>query len=377
MKKQMIVMLVAVGVFVLALAGIKFWQIQKAIAAGSAFQPPPEAVTTLVAKEERWPVTLRSIGTVAAVKGVVVSADLPGLVDEIAFDSGRTVAEGDVLLRLDTRQEQAQLKAAEAQLELARMNFERMSGLLGRGVTSKAEHDRTAAEHKQAEARVGEVRATIERKTVRAPFAGVLGIRQVNRGQYLNPGDPIVPVQSLDPIYVNFSVPQQDLAPLKPGAAVYVTAEGLNIEIIGKVTAVDSVVDEATRNVRVQASLRNTDRILRPGMFVNAEVRVGDGDALPTVPATAVLNAPYGDSVFVIEEMKDPKDPKKKAYKGARQQFVKVGQGRGDQVAIVSGLKAGDEVATSGVFKLRNGVAVYVDNTAQPGNDPAPKPEDN
>jgi membrane fusion protein, multidrug efflux system len=377
MKKRMVVMIVAVGVFVLALGGIKFYQIRAAIAAGSAFQPPPEAITTIVVKQEAWPITLRSIGTVAAVKGVVVSADLPGIVDEISFDSGRAVAAGDVLLRLDTRQEQAQMTAAQAQLELARMNYQRMSGLLGRGVTSKAEHDRTAAEQKQAEARVGEMRATIERKTIRAPFAGVLGIRQVNRGQYLNPGDPIVPVQALDPIYVNFSVPQQDLGPLRSGAAVHVTAEGISVELVGKITAIDSIVDEATRNVRVQASLRNTDRMLRPGMFVNAEVRVGEGEPVSTVPASAILSAPYGDSVFVIESMKDPKDPKGKAYKGARQQFVKVGPGRGDQVAVVSGLKAGEEVATSGVFKLRNGAAVLVDNAVQPGNDPAPKPEDN
>jgi membrane fusion protein (multidrug efflux system) len=286
----------------------------------------------------------------------------------------RAVRDGDVLLRLDARQEKAQLAAAEAQLELARLNLDRMRGLLGKGVTSKAEHDQAAAEHKQAEARVGEVRATIERKTIRAPFSGVLGIRQVNPGQYLNAGDPIVPLQSLDPVHVNFSVPQQDFAPLKAGAEVRVTAEGIPGELRGRITAVDSVVDEATRNVRVQATLANPERRLRPGMFVSTEVHLGAGEPKVTLPASAILAAPYGDSVFVVEEMKGPDG---KAYRGARQQFVKVGPGRGDQVALLSGVEAGAEVVTSGVFKLRNGAAVHVNNSVQPGNSAAPKPEDN
>ena len=374
MKKRMIVMLAVTFAFILTLGGIKWFQIRSAMAAGAGFQPPPEAVTTLVVKQEQWPATLRAIGTVAAVQGVVVSADLPGLVDDIAFDSGKTVRQGDVLLRLDTRQEQAQLAAAEAQLGLARMNLERMSGLLGKGVTSKAEYDRAAAEQKQAEARVGEVRATIERKTIRAPFAGVLGIRQVNAGQYLNPGDPIVPLQSLDPVHVNFSVPQQELGPLRAGAEVKVSAEDVPGDLVGKITAIDSVVDEGTRNIRVQASLANPQRTLRPGMFVTTEIHMGEGHAVVTVPASAVLNAPYGDSVFVVEDIKGPTGA---TYRGARQQFVKVGPGRGDQVALVSGVDAGAEIVTSGVFKLRNGAAVHVDNAVQPGNDPAPKPQDN
>jgi membrane fusion protein (multidrug efflux system) len=374
MKKRMVVMLVAMAALVVALGGVKFFQIRAAMAAGAAYQPPPEAVTTLVAKQEQWPSTLRSIGTVAAVRGVVVSADLPGAVDEIAFESGRMVKEGEVLIRLDTRQEQAQLTAAQAQLRLARLNLERMTGLLGRGVTSKAEHDRAAAEQEQAEAHVGEVQATIARKTIRAPFAGVLGIRQVNRGQYLNPGDPIVPLQQLDPVHVNFAVPQQDLDPVRDGVPVRITAEGLEGERAGKVTALDSVVDTSTRNVNVQATLANPDHKLRPGMFVNAEVRLGEGQNLITVPASAVLNAPYGDSVFVVEDMKSPAGA---AYRGARQQFVKVGPGRGDQVAVLSGVNPGAEIVTSGVFKLRNGAAVHVDNAVQPHNDPAPKPEDN
>lgn len=374
MKKRMILMLTLTATFIVGLGGVKFLQIRAAMAAGAAFQMPPEAVTTHVVSAEPWPTTLRSIGTVAAVRGVVVSADLPGVVEKIELESGASVREGDVLLRLDTRQEKAQLAAAEAQLELTRLNLERMAGLLGRGVTSKAEHDQAAAEHKQAEARVGEVKATIERKTIRAPFSGVLGIRQVNPGQYLNAGDPIVPLQSLDPIHVNFSVPQQDFAPLRAGTDVRVTAEGIEGDQRGKITAVDAVIDEATRNVRVQATLANADRKLRPGMFVSTQVHLGQGEPHVTLPASAILNAPYGDSVFIIEEMKGPDG---KPYRGARQQFVKVGPGRGDQVALLSGVEPGAEVASSGVFKLRNGAAVHVNNSVTPANSTAPKPEDN
>jgi membrane fusion protein (multidrug efflux system) len=373
MTKRMVIMLAAVVVFIAVVGSIKFFQIKTAIAQGMAYQPPPEAVTTVVAKQETWPSTLRAIGTASAVQGVTVSADLPGIVEKIHFESGHKVQAGDVLVQLDARQEEAQLAAAQAQLELARLNLDRMQGLLGRGVTSKAEHDRAAAEHKQADARVGEIRATIARKTVRAPFTGVLGIRMVNVGQYLEGGKPIVPLQALDPIYVDFSVPQQEVAPVHVGAEVLVSAEGAG-HVTGKVKAIDSVVDEATRNVRVQAQVANADGRLRPGMYVTTEVSLGAGRPVVALPASAILNAPYGDSVFIVEDLKDPKGQK---YRGARQQFVKLDGGRGDQVAVVDGVAAGAEVVTSGVFKLRNGAAVYVNNAVQPANNPAPRPEDN
>jgi membrane fusion protein (multidrug efflux system) len=375
MKKRMILMLLTMTVFIVLIGGYKFMQVKAAIAQGKAWAPPPEAVTTVVAKQETWPRTLRAIGTVTAVQGVTVSADLPGIVDKIAFDSGHAVKAGEVLAELDSRQEHAQLAAAEAQLELTRLNLERMNGLLGKGVTSKSELDRAAAEHKQAEARVGEVKATIARKTVRAPFSGVLGIRMVNEGQYLEGGKPIVSLQAIDPVHVDFAVPQQDLGPVKVGAEVQVTAEGTDGAVTGKVTALDSVVDESTRNVRVQATLANRDGRLRPGMYVHVDVSLGEGQPVVALPASAVLNAPYGDSVFVVDDLKSPDGTK--TYRGARQQFVKVGGGRGDQVAIVSGIETGAEVVTSGVFKLRNNVAVLVNNTVQPANNPAPKPEDN
>lgn len=374
MKKRMILTLIGMAVFISVIAFVKIRQVQAAIAQHASFQVPPEAVTTVRASQDRWPSTIDAVGSVAAVHGVTVSADLPGLVSQISFDSGRKVRAGDVLLRLDTRQEQAQLAAAEAQRKLTTVNFERMKGLRDQGITSQADFDKAAAEFKQAAAKTGETAATIGRKTIRAPFSGVLGIRQVNLGQYLNPGDPIVPLQSLDPIYVNFAVPQQQIGELRVGAPVQVTARDVKgSAATGTITAINSVIDEATRNVEVQATLANPEGQLRPGMFVEAKVVLGEGSPVVALPTSAVSYAPYGNSVFVVSEMKSPDG---KTYKGVRQQFVKLGGARGDQVAVLSGVKAGEEVVTSGVFKLRSGAAVVVNNKVQPSNNPAPKPED-
>jgi membrane fusion protein (multidrug efflux system) len=371
----MISMLAVVTVVVAGLGMIKFRQIQAAVAQASSFQPPPEAVTTVVAQREAWPDTLQAIGSVAAVQGVTVAADLPGLVDRIAIDSGRMVREGEVLVQLDARQERAQLTAALAQLELDRLNLERARGLADEGIVSRADYDRASAEHKQAEARVGEIRAAIERKTIRAPFTGMLGIRQVNLGQYLAGGDPVVPLQSLDPIFVNFTVPQQEVGRLSVGGEVRVALESMKDRpFTGRITAVNSVVDEATRNVQVQATFANPQGKLRPGMFVETKVMLGGSQSVVTLPASAINYAPYGDSVFIVEQVKGPNG---QSYRGARQQVVKLGGALGDQVAVLSGVDAGAEVVSSGVFKLRNGAAVHVENAVQPANDPAPKPEDN
>jgi membrane fusion protein (multidrug efflux system) len=375
MAKRMLIMLAGMLVFVSAVGFVKYRQIQTAIAQASSFQPPPEAVTTIMARTEEWPATLSAIGTAQAVHGVTVSADLPGIVESIAFESGRTVAQGQMLVQLDTRQEQAQLEAAEAQLHLARLNLDRAKGLRTEGIISQAEFDRVSAEDEQARARVGEIQATIARKTIRAPFAGVLGIRQVNLGQYLSGGDPVVPLQSLAPIYVNFAVPQQEVAKVRPGGVVRVTADGPSGgAFTGRITAVDSVVDEATRNVQVQATLPNPDGRLRPGMFVQAQVVFGAASRVIALPASAISYAPYGDSVFVVEQVAGPRGER---YRGVRQQFVKLGGARGDQVAVLSGVEEGEEVVTSGAFKLRNGAAVHVNNDVRPGNDPAPRPQDN
>jgi len=371
MKKRMILMLVAVAVFIAAIGAIKVRQVRSGMQ--MSFQPPPEAVTTTRAQQEEWPSTVSAVGTVTAVQGVTVSADLPGIVVKIAFESGRTVRQGDVLVQLDTRQEEAQLTAAVAASDLARLNLKRMQGLKESGVIAQADYDRAAAESKQDDAKVGEIRATLARKTIRAPFAGILGLRQVNLGQYLAAGAPVVALQSLHPIYVNFAVPQQEVARLRPGATVQLTASTANLAATGRITAVDSVVDPATRNVSVQATFANPDGRLRPGMFVEAQVLMGASQPVVSLPASAVSYAPYGDSVFIVEDVKGPDG---KTFRGVRQQFVKLGPARGDQVAVVSGLKPGEEVVSSGVFKLRNGAAVRVNNQIQPANSPSPKPED-
>jgi membrane fusion protein (multidrug efflux system) len=236
------------------------------------------------------------------------------------------------------------------------------------------EYDQATAQQKSTEANVAEIRATIERKTIRAPFSGILGIRKVNLGQYLSSGGAIVPLQSLNPIYVNFGVPQQTAGQIHVGRPLRITVEELSGQAFsGRVTAIDSVVDETTRNIQVQATLSNPDGKLRPGMFVQVEAVTGANRQVIALPASAISYAPYGDSVYVISDLKDPKG---NTYRGVRQQFVKVEGSHGDQVAVISGVKPGDEVVTSGVFKLRNGAAVQVNNKVQPGNNPAPKPED-
>ncbi|MBZ5547099.1 MAG: efflux RND transporter periplasmic adaptor subunit [Acidobacteriia bacterium] len=373
MAKRMFLMLGVMVVLVTALGFIKFKQVETAVHA-SAFQPPPEAVTSVVAQREQWPATMGVIGTMEAVHGVTVSADLPGIVERILFDSGQSVRAGDVLVELDTRQERAQLAALEAQRDLARVNYGRMERLVNAGVISRMDYDQATAQQKATEANVAEIRATIERKTIRAPFSGILGIRKVNLGQYLSAGSAVVPLQSLNPIYVDFGVPQQAARQVRVGSKLRVTSEDLAGPMFsGRITALDSVVDETTRNVQVQATLANPEGKLRPGMFVQVDVGLGGSRTVITLPASAISYAPYGDSVFIITDLKDPKG---KTYRGVRQQFVKVEGSRGDQVAVISGVNPGDEVVTSGVFKLRNGAAVQVNNKVQPGNNPAPKPED-
>jgi len=374
MAKRMILMLVAAALLVGALGYFKLRQVQAAVK-GGAFQPPPAAVTTIVAKQETWPSTLSVVGTTAPVHGVTVSADLPGTVDTITFDSGKFVHEGEVLVQLDTRQERAQLAAMEAQRDLAKINYDRMQQLVNEGVISRMEYDKSTAEQRQTEANVGEIKATIQRKTIRAPFSGILGLRQVNLGQYMSAGTAIVSLQALNPIYANFNVPQQVMSQMRPGQSVKISTDGASgHEYTGRVNALESTVDESTRNVQVQATLANTDNKLRPGMFVQVEVGVGAQRSLFPLPASAINYAPFGDSVYIVTDLKGPDG---KTYRGVRQQFVKIAGARGDQVGIVSGLNQGDEVVTSGAFKLRNGAAVAVNNKIQPGNNPSPQPEDN
>lgn len=335
---------------------------------------PPEAVTTTTVREETWQPTLSTVGSLTAVNGVLVSADLPGIIERISFESGKPVKAGDVLVQLDMRQEQAQSEAAEAKLQLASQSLNRQTDLLRKRVSSQSDYDTASAEFQQAKAILQEIRATIARKTIRAPFSGNLGIRLVNVGQYVQSGDKIVPLQSLDPIYVDFALPQQHLAELKPGNPVRIQAEGFGTATFsGEITAINSMVDTTSRNIQVQATLKNPDGKLLPGMFVKVDVLLPNEEKVLSVPASSISYAPYGDSVFVVEPSTGPEG---KPNKVVKQQFVVLGSSRGDQVAVVSGLKAGQEVVTSGAFKLRPDAEVTVNNEVQPSNESSPTPAD-
>jgi membrane fusion protein (multidrug efflux system) len=349
-----------------AIVDVKLLQFYKM----SLGKPPMqvETVTSAVAKEEDWAPALSSVGSVSAVQGAIVSAELGGTVSEVGFESGAVARKGDVLLRLDTSSEQAQLRTAEADLQLARADLDRSRGLAARKVISKAELDSAESKFKQKEGSVDNMRAMIAKKEVRAPFDGQLGIRQVNVGQMINAGQLVVSLQALDPLFVDFAVPQQNLPNLVQGLEARVRTDALGDRVfVGKVTAINSSVDTATRNVSVQVTLDNHDHALKPGMFAKIEIILPTKQKTLVVPGTAVSYAPYGDSVFVIEKKKDPKTGKESQT--IRQQFVRVGEARGDFVSITKGLKAGETVVGTGVFKLRNGMAVTINN------DLAPKPQ--
>ena len=371
MMKRMLFMLAIAVLVVAAIGAWKAMQMRAAFAQYAKFAPPPTAVTTTVAVRERWQPVLGAVGSLRAVNGVTVSTDLAGIISQISFQSGTTVKKGDLLVKLDSRQEEAQLRSAEAHLDLAKRNLERQRSLVADGAVSRSDYDTAESEFRQATAAVDDARALIDRKTIVAPFDGVAGIRQVDLGQYLNVGAPIVALQSLDPIYVEFALPQQDLEQIAVGKALRITAAGLSAEKFdGEITAIDSRLDDATRNFTVQGTIRNPQGRLCPGMFVNVEVLLPEQSAI-FIPASSISYAPYGDSVFVV---KDQHGPDGSAGREVRQQFVKLGSARGDQVTVVSGVKEGDEVVSSGAFKLRGGAAVQVNNQVQPDNKANPNP---
>jgi membrane fusion protein (multidrug efflux system) len=373
MKKRII--LAVVGLLVIAglLAGIKVLQIKAMIDQGKKAVPPPETVTVSVVHTETWETSLTAIGSLTAVQGVTVPAQLAGTVSAIAFEAGRAVKKGDLLIRQDTTAEEALLPGLLAQAKLSASDLERAAKMLKGKIISQADYDKAVASHEQALSQVNSTRATIAKKTIRAPFSGRLGIRQVNLGQMLHEGDPVVTLQSLNPIYVNFTIPQQQLALLRTGLAVRVTCDALpGLSVEGRITTVNPLVDAETRNVQVQATLTNQAEKLRPGMFVNVAVGLPVRQTVLSIPATTVLYAPYGDSVFIVED-----DKKVKGGKTLRQQFVRLGEKRGDFVAVTSGLKGGESVVTTGVFKLRNGQSVKIDNKLAPAFKQAPTPENN
>ncbi|MBW2054865.1 MAG: efflux RND transporter periplasmic adaptor subunit [Deltaproteobacteria bacterium] len=375
MVKRIIITLIGIIVLIGGLAGIKGLQIRRMIAHGDSFVPPPEVVTTAMAKNDSWESFLTAVGSLEAVQGVVVTAELTGKVVHIAFVPGTMVKAGDLLVQQDTSVESAQLRAAEAQVALAKTNFGRTKKLVANKTVSQSDFDNADAQYKQAVAQADNIRAVIGKKTIRAPFSGRLGIRQVNLGQTLNEGDEIVSLQSLDLIYVNFLLPQQRLAQVHPGLAIRLTIDAFPAQVIsGKITAINPQVDAATRNIRIQATVENPAELLRPGMYVNISVVFQDRIEVLAIPATSVLYAPYGDSVFVVEEKKN--DANESSGLVLNQKFVRLGEKRGDYVSIISGLKQGETVVSTGVFKLRNGQAVVIDNTLSPEFKQMPKPAD-
>ncbi|NGO40232.1 efflux RND transporter periplasmic adaptor subunit [Limisphaera ngatamarikiensis] len=371
MKKQIAwAVLIWFGVAAV-LAGIKVLQIRTMIAQARNLPPPTEAVSVFEVREERWPRLWTAVGSVRAVRGVRVTSELPGVIREVAFEAGSEVAEGALLVRLDTSTEEAELRQAEAEAELARLELERVRALHAARTVSQAELDAAEAAWKGAAARVAAIRSTIDKKTVRAPFAGRLGVREVHVGQYLQAGAPIVSLQALDPVYVEFALPQQAVAQVRPGLAVEVTADAYPGRTFrGVVTATDPDVDPATRSLRVQATLPNPDGALRPGMYVEAAVVLPEADMVRVVPAPAVLHAPYGDSVFVVEAATNDAS----GVLVVRQQFVKLGRRRGDFISVTAGLEPGQRVVSAGVFRLRNGMRVTLTDVPTPEPSLQPQP---
>jgi membrane fusion protein (multidrug efflux system) len=306
-----------------------------------------------------------------------VSTDLAGIVSEISFESGAAVKKGALLIKLDTQQEEAQLHAAEAKLEWTKLDLDRKRDLVAKKTISPSDWDSANSEFRQAEANVDTAKAIIARKRIVAPFEGYLGIRQVNLGQYLNPGAAIVPLQSLDPIYVEFNLPQQTLNQISVGKKLRIRTADIEGEFDAEINAIDSKVDDATRNVMVQGTAHNPDHKLRPGMYVNVDVLLPQKEGVLAIPVSSINYAPYGDSVYVVKPTAGGQPgPDGKTPLEVEQRIVKLGPKRGDQVSVLSGIKDGEEVVTSGVFKLRPGAAVQVNNAVTPDNSLTPKPND-
>jgi membrane fusion protein (multidrug efflux system) len=370
--KQRFFVVLGLVLIVAVLAGVKANQIVHMVRAGESFVPPPVAVSSAKVQGAEWAATRAAVGTLVAVQGVALGAEVPGRVREIAFDSGASVRRGDVLVRLDTSAEEAQLASAVADAQLARATLRRTTKLRQGEANAEADLDAAEARAKQADAAVANLRAVIAKKTILAPFDGRVAIRQVNLGQILSPGTPIASLQAVTPIYVDFWLPQQALRDLARGEQVRLRTDTFpDVVWGGEVSTINPEVDPVTRNVLVRATFANGDGRLRPGMFGNVEVLSSGKRPVLTIPATAVMYAPYGDSVFAIEEQKGANG---RTNPVAQQKFVRLGDRRGDLVEVVSGLRVGETIVSSGGFKLRNGAAVAVNDALAPKAQLAPKP---
>lgn len=373
-KRKYLVSLLLLLLVAGVLGGIKALQIGRLIAAGQSMAPPPIIVATAVAHEETWPLRLEAVGSVAAVQGVAISSEIPGMVREITFSDGALVQAGDLLVRLDTSSEEAQLRAIEAQVELARLQVERLRNLRQGDTVSQAELDTAEATLKANLANADAIRTVIAKKHIRAPFTGQLGLRLVHLGQYLEAGRPIVSLQALQPVYVDFSLPQQTLGVLRTGLVVEAQTDAFpGRQFQGKLLALSPEVQADTRSLALRAVFPNEEHALRPGMFVRAWVTLNDAERVLVIPATSVLSAPYGASVFVVEPRTSTNGSPGLTV---RQQFVRLGRSQGDFVVVQAGLKPGDKVVNGGLFKLRNGEAVVENNDVTPRPQKSPQPAD-
>lgn len=375
MLKRWLLMLTAVIAVIAAIALLKFHQIKAGAARMQQMRPAPIAVATIGATAMVWQREFHSVGSLVAVKGVTVSNELAGTIEKIAFESGDPVKQGDLLVQFNIAPDQAQLRGAEAAAALARIDLDRAKDLRTQGTNAQSDLDFAEAQYQQATASVDNLKATIAKKVITAPFSGRLGIRQVNLGQFLAVGTPIVTLQALDPLYVNFALPQQDVVGLSVGQKVQVKIDAYPGAVFaGTVNALNAKVDDATRNLEIQATLPNADGRLTPGMFASVDVLQSKEERFITLPQSAVVYNPYGDAVYVIEQGKDDQGA---PVLLARQRFVQLGETRGDQVAVLKGVAAGEQVVTAGQLKLRNGAAVQVNNAVQPENSAAPTPPNN
>jgi len=379
-------LLVILGLLLLVgtLGFIKFSQISSLMAMGKAYEksgPPPESVSSAVAETQNWQGQMTAVGSVAPVKGVALSNDAPGIVTKINFESGALVRQGQVLVELDTSVERAQLASALVRRDLAQVTVNRSHALIKESVISQSQVDTDEAQVKSAATDAESLQAQINRKIVRAPFTGRLGIRAVNVGQYLNPGTTLTVLQAVGAVFVDFSLPQQQLTTITNGMPVRVTiTDSHEPPVDGTIAAVDPTIDSTTRMIKLRAAVPNPDEKLRPGMFANVAILLPNSGSVVTVPQTAVVHASFGDSVFVVEDKKPDSPgakttPDGKVIKNARQQFVRTGESRGDFVAILDGVKAGQEVVSAGAFKLRNNSPILVNNSvkAEPQLDPKPE----
>lgn len=374
MKKYMAGIGVVLG-FVVLIGGVKASQIASLMAMGEAMMMPPTVVSSVMVTEQEWEQTLQSVGTLEAKQGVVVSADVPGRVTEILFSAGSEVEKGDPLIRQDTSSERAQLRAAEASVLLAKVNLDRVESLLKKSVSSQAEFDTASARYKEAVAQADNIRTIIDKKTITAPFDGRLGIRLVNVGSDLASGTPIVSLQAIDPIMVNFSIPQRQISQLAVGLPVNLESDAVPGEVFtGSISVVNPEVDTVTRSVRVQATLVNQSKKLLPGMFAKVNVILPQKKSVLAVPSTAISFATFGDSLYVIEET--PAEGEKAAGFTLKQKFVRIGESRGDFISIEKGIDANEKVVGNGVFKLHNGMSVVINNEALPEFQLSPTPED-